>query len=183
MIPFTGERFIPAELGELSLEHWHRYAACGAAVAGLDVLDVACGEGYGSALLARSARSVVGVDISGEAIAHARAEYAAVGNVRFEAASVATLPFADASFDAVVSFETIEHVDGALQEQMLRELRRVLKPGGFLVISSPNKAVYSDKRGFTNEFHVRELYFDEFDALLAVRFPQRRFFGQRMFPR
>jgi ubiquinone/menaquinone biosynthesis C-methylase UbiE len=91
--------------------------------------------------------------------------------VRFEAASVATLPFADASFDAVVSFETIEHVDGALQEQMLRELRRVLKPGGFLVISSPNKAVYSDKRGFTNEFHVRELYFDEFDALLAARLP------------
>ena len=180
MMEFTGERFVPTELGELSLEHWHRYAACLGAVAGLSVLDVACGEGYGSALLSRSAREVTGVDISAEAVAHARTQYAERGNVRFEAASAAELPFADASFDAVVSFETIEHIDAPLQERMLAELRRVLKPGGFLVISSPNKAIYSDKRGFRNEFHVRELYFEEFDAMLGAQFPQRRFLGQRM---
>ncbi|BCT91857.1 hypothetical protein LYSHEL_08810 [Lysobacter helvus] len=180
MMEFTGERFIPGELGELSLEHWHRYVWCNRAVAGLRVLDVACGEGYGSALLARSAAHVQGVDISADAVRHARERYGAAGRVEFTEASAAALPFADATFDAIISFETIEHIDADLQARMVAELRRVLRPDGFLVLSSPNRAVYSDRRGFHNEFHVRELYFDELDALLAPHFPARHYHAQRM---
>ena len=178
MIEFTGERFVPTESGELAYEHWHRYAWCQEVVRGLDVLDLACGEGYGSALLAATAGSVQGVDISAEAVAHARRRYADGRNLVFHEASATALPFPDAHFDVAVSFETIEHLTG--QEEMLAEIRRVLKPDGFLVISSPNKAIYSDRRNFVNDFHVRELYFSQLDELLRQQFGAVRYFGQRM---
>ena len=76
MIEFTGERFIPAESGEIRYEHMPRYGWAAGLCEGLEVLDIASGEGYGSALLARHAKSVVGVDISEEAVAHAQGVYA-----------------------------------------------------------------------------------------------------------
>lgn len=178
MIDFTGERFIPTESGEIRYEHMHRYTWVALMCEGKDVLDIACGEGYGSALLARKARSVVGVDISEEAVAHARGKYAGRSNLRFQQGSATSVPMAGASVDVVVSFETIEHL--AEQKEMLAELRRVLRPDGLLVISSPNKKVYSEDRGYTNEFHVKELYLEEFDELLRQQFPAVAYLGQRL---
>ena len=177
-LEFTGERFLPGASGEIWYEHWHRYHFAAKLVAGRTVLDVACGAGYGSALLARHADRVVGADIAAEAIAHARERYAAVPNLEFCAADCAELPFADASFDAVVSFETIEHIEA--QERFLDEVRRVVRSEGLFIVSSPNKLEYSDRRGCANEYHVRELYRDELAAFLAPRFPHSRWFGQRM---
>jgi SAM-dependent methyltransferase len=177
-LEFTGERFLPGASGEIWYEHWHRYHFAAKLVTGREVLDVACGAGYGSALLAPQARRVVGTDISAAAIEHARAVYAPVPNLEFRRADCAALPFPDASFDAVVSFETIEHIDA--QATFLDEVRRVLRPEGLFVLSSPNKLEYSDRRGCSNEYHVRELYRDELATLLAPRFPQQRWFGQRM---
>lgn len=176
-LEFTGERFVPGAAGEIWYEHWHRYHFAAGQVAGRDVLDVACGEGYGSALLARNARRVTGADIAQAVVDHARARYASIGNLEFRQADCTALPFPDACFDAVVSFETIEHV--AAQEAFLDEVRRVLRPGGLVVLSCPNKVEYTDKRGVTNEFHVRELYRDELAALLAPRFPHTAWYGQR----
>jgi len=178
MIDFTGERFIPTESGEIRYEHMHRYAWAAGLCGGKDVLDIASGEGYGSTLLAGSARSVVGVDLSAAAVAHARQKYAATTNLRFEQGSVTAVPLASASVDVVVSFETVEHL--AEQSQMLSELKRVLRPDGLLVISSPNRKVYSDDRNYTNEFHVKELYFHEFDALLREQFAAVTYLGQRL---
>lgn len=175
---FTGERYVPAETGEIRYEHLHRYAGCGPLLAGRHVLDIACGEGYGAAMLAASAASVTGVDISEDAIAHAARAYAGVPNLRFMAGSAAAIPLADASMDAVVSFETIEHL--AEQEAMLAEIRRVLRPDGFLVLSSPNKDVYAKYNGAHNEYHVRELRLDELRALLSTRFGAVRYYAQRM---
>ena len=176
-LPFTGERFIPGTRGEIWVEHWHRYHFAARWAAGKRVLDVACGEGYGSALLAQHAAHVTGVDISEQALAHARAAYAAQGNLRFEAGSCAQLPLADASVDLAVSFETIEHIEE--QERFLDELARVLTPEGVLVLSCPNKLEYSDRRNYTNEFHVRELYRDELRELVAKRFAHASWYGQR----
>ena len=176
-LEFTGERFIPGTAGEIWHEHWHRYHFAAPLVAGQDVLDVACGEGYGSALLAARARSVIGADIAPGAVEHARSRYAAIPNLEFRQADCAALPFAAASFDAVVSFETIEHI--LTQAPFLDEIRRVLRPDGFLILSCPNKTEYSDRRGVTNEFHVRELYRAELAALLAPRFAQVLWYGQR----
>ena len=176
-LEFTGERFIPGTAGEIWHEHWHRYHFAAPLVAGLDVLDVACGEGYGSALLASSAAKVIGADIAASAVEHAREQYARVTNLEFRQADCAALPFADASFDAVVTFETIEHITA--QEAFLDEIRRVLRPDGLLILSCPNKAEYSDRRGFTNEFHVRELYRPELEQVIASRFAHALWYGQR----
>jgi ubiquinone/menaquinone biosynthesis C-methylase UbiE len=176
-VEFTGERFLPECTGEIWVEHWHRYLFAAPFVAGRDVLDAACGEGYGSAWLARTARSVTGLDIDVPTVRQARDTYPA-RNVRFEVGSVAAMPFGDASFDCAVSFETLEHI--AEQEAMLGELRRVLRPDGLLIISTPNRPEYSDRRGFHNEFHVRELDEGEFHALIGRYFAHQRWFGQKL---
>ena len=177
-LPFTGERFTPECVREIWYEHWHRYAFVRELARGRRVLDAACGEGYGSALLAASARDVVGVDVDAASIAHARARYAALPNLRYECADATSLPFADAAFDLVVSFETLEHL--AEQEALLAEFARVLADDGVLVISSPDKHTYSEIAGFRNEFHVRELYRDELLGLLQPHFCAIRLYGQKL---
>lgn len=176
-LEFTGERFTPECVREIFYEHWHRYAWAARLVNGLNVLDAACGEGYGSHLLAQSAARVDGVDIDPQAVSHAETRYAA-DHLRFHTASALDLPFPDNHFDCVVSFETLEHL--AEHDQLLSEFRRVLKPDGFLIISSPDKKTYSDDTGYHNEFHVRELYRDELEQLLAKHFPSWRLFGQKL---
>lgn len=161
----------------MAYEHWHRYALASELVKGRRVLDAACGEGYGSALLASGATTVDGVDLSSQAIEHARKRYVA-DNLRFLTASVTRIPVRDNSFDAIVSFETLEHL--SQQSQMLTEFSRVLDSRGFLMISSPDRATYSDASGYTNEYHVKELYRDELMTLLKAHFPAVRLMGQAM---
>ena len=175
---FTGERYVPTEAGEIRHEHLHRYAWCAPLVSGKDVLDIACGEGYGSAMLARGARSVTGVDISDEAVLHARAQYRDIPRLEFLRGDAARIPLPDDSVDVVISFETIEHHDR--HSEMVSEIRRVLRPDGILVISSPNRVVYTDLAGHHNEFHVKELDFNEFDAVLKEQFDRVVYFGQRL---
>lgn len=174
---FTGERFVPETHGEIELEHLHRYLLACEVVAGKAVLDIASGEGYGSAMMARTAASVVGVDISVEAVEHANARYRKE-NLRFLVGSCSTIPLPDASVDIVVSFETIEHHDE--HEQMMQEIQRVLRPEGVLFISSPDKQNYSVDPNFTNEFHVKELFEKEFKDLLKRYFKNSKYFGQRI---
>jgi len=176
---FTGERFVPACAGEIAYEHWHRYAFARRFVEGRRVLDAACGEGYGTALLGTTAAEAVGVDIDAGSIRHAQSSYGS-GRIRFVEGSCTRLPFPDASFDVVASFETIEHLDAADQPPMLSEFARVLKPDGLLIISSPNKRVYSDARGYVNEFHRHELNRDGLAGLLGKAFPAQRWFHQRV---
>jgi SAM-dependent methyltransferase len=176
-LPFTGERFVPGARGEIWIEHWHRYHFAARWARGKRVLDVACGEGYGTALLARGAAQVIGADLSPAAIEHAKRVYAGVANAQFVCAPCTKLPLEAASIDVAMSFETIEHIGE--QEAFLEELTRVLKPDGVLVLSCPNKLAYTDKRGFVNEFHVKELYRDELAALVNKHFPHSVWYGQR----
>lgn len=177
-LEFTGERFTPECEREIWYEHLHRYAFASLWCRGARVLDAACGEGYGTAMLARTAREVVGVDIAEDAIDHARVRYSGPEAPQFKVADCTELPFDDGQFDVVVSFETLEHIEG--QEAMLAEFRRVLSPEGFLLLSSPDKAEYSDRRGFENEFHVRELYREELEQLIGREFPACRLLGQKL---
>ena len=177
-LEFTGERFTPECVREIWYEHFHRYALASRWCANKQILDAACGEGYGSALLAPSAASVVGVDISELAVEHARRRYEQIDNLEFRLADCIDLPFDDNEFDRVVSFETLEHL--AEQDQLLTEFRRVLKPDGLLILSSPDKATYSDAQNTVNEYHVKELYRDELEMLIARHFPAFQLLGQKL---
>lgn len=179
----SGERFVPRQadpFDEISVEHLQRYHAVKDLVRGKTVLDAGAGEGYGAHLLAETASHVAGVDISPEAIENARANYQRE-NLEYRVGSVDALPFEPGSFDVVVSFEVIEHLDAELQTAFLREARRVLKAEGVLIISTPNKAVYSDNAHYHNEFHKREFYIDEFESFLGQSFPRISLFGQSWF--
>jgi SAM-dependent methyltransferase len=174
---FTGERFLPSLRGQIYYEHMHRYAIAERSCVGKRVLDVACGEGYGAAFLARRAADVVAADIDEPTIVQARRSYYQE-NLQFVVAPADNLPIIDGSIDVITCFETIEHLED--HEAMLAEFRRVLAPGGLLFISSPNKLVYTDIQGARNPFHVSELYFEEFRDLLVRSFPNVRIYGQRL---
>ncbi len=176
-LPFTGERYIPGIEGQIELEHRHRYHLAAKLAAGKRVLDIACGEGYGAAILGKSAAHVWGVDIDAQTIQHARATYPQ-SNLTFLEGRCDSIPLPAGSVDVVVSFETLEHVRE--QEQMLGEIRRVLTGDGFLLISTPNKCVYTAAGGHPNPFHLKELDFDEFKTLLARHFNLSTHFGQRV---
>jgi SAM-dependent methyltransferase len=177
---FTGERFLPTLNGEIAYEHWHRYAFARRFVEGKRVLDVACGEGYGTALLGTTAASVIGVDIDMASIDRAVATYGEGKRIRFIASSCTGLRLPSASIDVVVSFETIEHLEAADQLAMLIEVARVLTPDGLLIMSSPNKRLYSDARQYVNKYHLQELYRDDLARLLGKRFPAQRWHHQRL---
>ena len=162
-LEFTGERFTPECVREIWYEHYHRYAFAKRFVVDRNVLDAACGEGYGSNILADIAKQVTGLDIDEDSITHAKSRYQKT-NLNYIEGSCIQLPFADNSFDVVVSFETLEHLAG--QQEMLAEFNRVLSDDGLLIISTPDKKHYSDATDFTNEFHVKELYKHEFEQLL-----------------
>lgn len=174
---FTGERYVPEVHGNIELEHIHRYLlACEIAV-GKEVLDIACGEGYGAAMLAVKATRVIGIDISAESVDYARRRYPNP-NLEFIEGSCLKIPIPNASVDLVVSFETIEHVEE--HTQMMAELKRVLRTSGTLLISSPDKYNYSIEPGFANPFHKKELYHHEFEQLVSKYFEKVIFYGQRV---
>lgn len=173
----TGERFLPDYPGDWTPEHFHRYLLARDLVKGKNILDIASGEGYGSALMAEQASSVIGVDISEEAVSLAKEKYRRE-NLEYRVGRASAIPVDSASIDAVISFETIEHLTE--QETMLEEIKRVLRPGGFLIISSPDKEEYSDIPGYANEYHVKELYKEDFQDLITRHFKHADFYGQRV---
>jgi SAM-dependent methyltransferase len=178
LIEWTGERLVPwANDAQVAYEHFHRYLWAQPLVAGRRVLDLASGEGFGSALLADTAHSVVGVDIDERAIEHSRRNYEAP-NLEFRVASATDLAgFDDGAFDAVVAFEMIEHV--AEQETVLAEVGRVLAPGGLMIVSTPEREAYSADRDYVNPYHERELSRNELSGLLRTHFSSLALFTQR----
>lgn len=176
----TGERLIPGSKSFSELEHLNRYYFVVNQLELKDkfVLDIASGEGYGSDILAVYAKSVVGVDVSNEAVEHAKAKYKK-NNLKYLQGDAIKIPLEDNSIDVVISFETIEHHDK--HDEMLQEIKRVLKSEGILIISSPDKHYYSDVPNYKNQFHVKELYYNEFKTLISSFFTKAFFFNQRTF--
>ena len=164
-LPLTGERTVPG----LAVEnYWFRrhevaYRHCTPLCAGQDVLEAGCGEGYGADLLASAGARVVALDYDAATVAHVRARYPAV---EVKTANLAALPCPDSSVDVVVNFQVIEHLWD--QPQFITECLRVVRPGGLLVISTPNRITFTPGSDVpVNPFHTRELNAAELAELLV----------------
>src|SRR5271165_2895490 len=173
-LELAGGRYSSAAAGEH--EHCHRYFFARQFCDKKEVLDVASGEGYGTALLGIVAERVLGVDPSPEAVARASRNYRSE-RVSFTVGDYAAMPLSDASMDVVVSFETLEHV--ADLQKFFCEIKRILRPDGLLVISTPNAKVYQDLATGPNPSQVKELDAGEFCAIVGEHFSNFRLFGQR----
>ncbi len=169
------ERIVPDETAHgIVAIHLKRYEFALPYCAGREVLDAACGVGYGSAALARSAARVVGADVDAEAIEYARDRYGAP-NVEFVVADLLAPPFEDASFDVVVSFETIEHLRAP--ELFVRHVARLLRGDGVFVVSTPRAERTTTAPD--NPFHEVEFARPDFEQMLAAHFGAVDLYGQR----
>ncbi|WP_434637382.1 glycosyltransferase [Sulfurimonas sp. NW7] len=179
---FTGERFIPdffeGSDDEIVYEHINRYTAISKQVENKTILDAACGAGYGTAILAQTASKAYGIDISEESINFAKNKYQTNEKVEYIQSSVEKLPFKDHFFDIIISYETIEHIDEKKQHDFLKEIKRTLKDDGCLVISTPDKYLYSDINNYKNEYHIKEFYHNEFFNFLNTYFKNISFYYQ-----
>ena len=166
-MPLTGERTVPGVWHE---RYWFQrhvaaYRVAAARCRGLAVVDAGCGEGYGAALLAATAASVVGVDLVPEVVDHARRTYP---QVRFVEAELSHIPdLADGAAQAVVSFQVIEHLWDV--PAFLAEMGRLLAPGGELLIATPNRLTFTPGSDTpVNPFHTREFTAAELTEVLAT---------------
>jgi ubiquinone/menaquinone biosynthesis C-methylase UbiE len=179
----TGERILPDECRSeaeyiLYLRHLFAYRTATASLEPSDaVLDIGCGAGYGTRMLADQARRAVGVDVVPEAVAQASAAFRST-NCAFQLYDGDCLPFEDGEFDAATSFQTIEHVID--DSRFVTEAARVLKPGARLILTTPNRAMrLRDGQRPWNRFHVREYTSTELELLLAKHFTSVEMLGVR----
>lgn len=165
VLPLTGERTVPGIAEE---NYWFRrhevvYEALLPRCAGALVAEAGCGEGYGADLIAGVARQVLAMDYDATTAAHVAHRYPRLDVLR---TNLVAMPVRDACVDLVVSLQVIEHLWE--QERFLRECRRVLVPGGQLLVSTPNRITFSPGRDTPlNPFHTRELAADELAGLVA----------------
>lgn len=183
MIEWTGERFFPEiEDGQIRYEHLHRYFFSSQFTKNKKVLDLACGEGYGSSILARTAKLVIGLDIDKETINNAQKKYSSQENLRFIKDSMIDIKLLEEKFDVVICFEALEHI--IEHDKLMKQIKKLLFPSGILLISTPNKTVYSSKLDKTeklNLFHKKELDYNEFQNLLKNNFAKVSILGQKVF--
>jgi len=176
---FTGERFVPGARGleELYAEHMSRYSFASRLANGKRVLDVGCGCGYGTHLLAASgAAGALGIDISPEAVAFAAERYSHP-NLRYQVAD-SRKPELDGPFDLITCFELIEHVEE--DDAVVRAMASVLSESGICLVSTPNASTYvaGGEEG-SNPYHFREYESGEFETLLRACFPHVVMLEQR----
>jgi SAM-dependent methyltransferase len=165
-LPLTGERTVPGVPAENYWFRRHEVAYRFALPHAVDrrVLEVGCGEGYGTALFASVAADVLGVDYDALAAAHAAATYP---QARFVRGNLAALPVPSASVEVVAALQVIEHVWD--HREFVGECLRVLGPGGLLVVTTPNRITFSPGRDTpVNPFHTKEFTAAELGGLLHV---------------
>ena len=175
---FETERLIPdrPECQPMLQAHLARYRLAAPFVQDAVVLDAGCGCGYGTHYLAMNGtKQAVGIDISPEAIEYARQHYA-VPNLNYKVMDVTSVDFPDETFDVTVCLEVFEHVPD--HKKLLTEAWRVLKPGGHIIVSTPNGEIFSPNGKPINPWHVREFSGDEFEDALAPHFQDLQFWAQ-----
>ncbi|MDO3642233.1 bifunctional 2-polyprenyl-6-hydroxyphenol methylase/3-demethylubiquinol 3-O-methyltransferase UbiG [Mucilaginibacter sp. L3T2-6] len=160
-------------------EHIHRYIESARYIREGDViLDLACGSGYGADILSKvSNTKIYAGDIDPAAITACRKDWEHNTSISFEIMDATSLPFKDAFFDVIVSLETIEHL--IEYRKMLSEFGRVVKPGGTVIISTPNIKISSPDGNIINPFHTQEFTYEELNDILRAEFATVDIYGQK----
>ncbi|HYE76660.1 MAG TPA: class I SAM-dependent methyltransferase [bacterium] len=176
-LEFTGERLVPGKVDiQLLEEHLARYQYAVRILKahlpeGARVVDLACGAGYGTRMLAESGFDALGLDIGADAIDYAQQVYGSLeglkGRLAYVLSDVTHTGLSEGTFPGITAFEILEHLEHP--EELLQEIRRLLAPGGIAVVSTPHKGVY--QAGGENHFHFQEYTLPEFKALLEEAFP------------
>jgi SAM-dependent methyltransferase len=174
-LAWTGERYVTSVGGEIEFEHKHRYLFALPFAEGATVLDIASGEGYGSYLLASVAQQVIGIDIDEASVIHAKTKYKAE-NLAFVQGECTEIPLSPHTINLVVSFETLEHI--SYHVKFFKEISRILKQDGTLIISTPDRVPYNELNGAPNPYHLKELDRAEFKSLLNRHFQSIQLLGQ-----
>ena len=168
---FDGSCMIPMQSwnARMELEHWNRYLTFHYLAESKNILDVACGEGYGTDLLSSIARKAVGVDLSVKNINHANKKYAGgKNNLEYIAADACNLPIESNSIEIVYSFETIEHLENI--PAFLQSITRIILDSGAGIISTPRPNINPRSNKPFNPFHINELSAAEFENHLKRHF-------------
>ena len=173
----TGERFLPGAMfsAEVAYDHFARYRLAERYFEGKNIVEMGCGAGYGTHSLARVTGSIMGVDLSEEAVSYASRRYNSP-NLRYQVGDVTNLPYEAGSFDAAVSFEVIEHLERP--EDLVLEAKRLIRDDGIFVVSTPDKQTYSNERNSVNPHHLKEMYPLEFKEILERNFEHVQIYRQ-----
>ncbi len=168
-----GERMVPAfHRGNLVYgEHVSRYESVRGLLEGKIVLDIASGSGYGTHLLSEKAKKIYGVEVDKDAVEYSKRNYGGK-NIEYLLGDAESIPLGDDSVDVVVTFETIEHIKD--YKKFLNEIKRILKPGGFAIISTPNDPEFPEG----NHFHLHEFEESELSKLISSYFKNQKFYYQ-----
>lgn len=172
----NGERLDLKSYEYWTYEHIHRYYIASLYVKEKTVIDIASGEGYGTYLLSKYSKKAIGFDINKKTVDYANMKYKR-DNLSYKIGSITKIPIADKSVDIVVSFETIEHINE--HDNALKEIRRILKENGILIMSSPEKINYNYELKEKNKFHIKELTFNEYKKLISKYFTNYKFQYQK----
>ncbi len=176
-IAFSGERMVPGKALEIFFqEHFERYQFAREFIKDKVVLESGCGEGYGSNYLAETASQVVAIDKSSETILHAAGCYKR-DNLEFKSIDATDASFGPETFDVVCAFEIFEHIQN--YEKFINQMKKVLKPGGIFIVSTPNKKMHSPGRKKPRSpYHYKEFYLNEFQVLLEKYFNKVEIYNQ-----
>jgi len=173
------ERYKDKEVTPWTGEHLHRYIEAKKLVEqGDNVLDLACGSGYGANILSEVLNTkIYAGDIDPDAVADCKVEWKNSKSVHFEVMDATSLRFDNDFFDVIVSLETIEHLTA--YRKMVSEFARVIKPDGTLIISTPNIKVSSPDGKIVNPYHAQEFTYNELKDILKTEFSEVTISGQK----
>ncbi|WP_158797047.1 class I SAM-dependent methyltransferase [Pedobacter sp. L105] len=173
------ERYLNLELTPWIGEHLHRYFEAKKYIRTRDiVLDLACGSGYGTNILSQgTGAEIYGGDIQPDVINYCQKKWAGNPSLHFEVMDATALRFSAGFFDRIISLETIEHLTA--YKEMVSEFCRVLKPGGVVIVSTPNIRISSPDGIVRDPYHTQEFTYDELKGILKTAFSEVSIYGQR----
>jgi len=179
-LEYDRQRFLPwMEGDQIHYEHLHRYDFCKQFVKNKKIIDLACGEGYGTYMLAKNAKSAIGIDIDEKTVVHAGKRYAE-SNLEYIRGLITDIPLKDQkTFDVAICLNAIEYISE--HDKLMENIIRILKDDGILIVSTPNKNIFKDEKKYFNTSYKKLFNSEDLEDLLKNYFGRIYLLGQNIF--